>query len=87
MAKKCNVFATFGYYRATIDTNLALPEAKSHDSGAVLGAGARWYFADPWSVSLQAVRFDDNLRQLTVGVRLGSAPRTQRQRRRLGGRP
>jgi hypothetical protein len=65
------VFATLGYYRATIDTNLALPEAKARDRGAVLGAGARWYFADPWSVSLQAVRFDDNLRQLTFGVGWG----------------
>ena len=65
------MFGTFGYYRATIDTNLALPEAKADDSGAVLGVGARWYFADPWSVSVQGVRFDDNLRQLMVGVGWG----------------
>ena len=71
VGEEVQVFATFGYYRATIDANLALPEAKSRDRGAVLGAGARWYFADPWSVSLQAVRFDDNLRQLTVGVGWG----------------
>jgi hypothetical protein len=65
------LFATMGYYRATIDTNLALPDAKWRDSGAVLGLGARWYFRDPWSVSVQATRFDDNLRQLMVGVGWG----------------
>lgn len=65
------LIATFGYYRATIDANLALPDARSHDRGAVLGVGARWYFSDPWSVSLQAVRFDSNLQQLMVGVGWG----------------
>jgi hypothetical protein len=65
------LFATMGYYRATIDANLALPEAKSRDRGAVLGLGARWYFSDPWSVSIQATRFDDNLRQLMFGVGWG----------------
>jgi hypothetical protein len=65
------LFATFGYYRATIDTNLALANAKARDRGAVLGVGARWYFADPWSVSLQATRFDDNLQQLMLGVGWG----------------
>lgn len=71
---KVRLFGTFGYYRATLDTNLDLPDAKSHDSGAVLGAGARWYFSDPWSVSVQATRFDDNLRQLMVGIGWGVAP-------------
>ena len=65
------LFATLGYYRATLDTNLALPEAKSRDRGAVVGVGARWYFTDPWSVSLQATRFDDNLQQLMFGVGWG----------------
>lgn len=65
------LFATMGYYRATIDTNLALPDAKWRDRGAVLGLGARWYFTDPWSVSLQAARFDDNLHQLMFGVGWG----------------
>lgn len=68
---KVRVFGTFGYYRARIDTNLDLPGAKSHDSGAVLGAGARWYFRDPWSITVQAARFDDNLRQLMFGVGWG----------------
>jgi hypothetical protein len=65
------LFATLGYYRATIDANLALPDAKSRERGAVVGVGARWYFTDPWSVSLQATRFDDNLQQLMFGVGWG----------------
>jgi hypothetical protein len=69
------LFATFGYYRATIDTHLDLPDAEFRDSGAMLGAGARWFFKDPWSVSVQGTRFDDNLRQLMVGVGWGVAPR------------
>jgi hypothetical protein len=65
------LFATMGYYRAAIDTDLPLPEAKWRDRGAVLGLGARWYFTDPWSVSVQAARFDDNLRQVMFGVGWG----------------
>jgi hypothetical protein len=65
------LFATMGFYRATIDTNLPLPDAKWRDRGAMLGVGARWYFTDPWSVSLQATRFDDNLQQLMFGVGWG----------------
>lgn len=68
------LFGTFGYYQARIDTNLALPDATSRDRGAVVGAGARWYFRNPWSVSLQATRFDDNLRQLMLGVGWGFSP-------------
>ena len=71
---KVRLFGTFGYYQATIDTDLDLPDAKQRDRGAVLGAGARWYFRDPWSVSVQATRFDDNLRQLMVGVGWGLRP-------------
>lgn len=65
------LFAPFGYYRATIDTNLPYPSARFRDRGAHLGLGARWYFRDPWSVSLQATRFDDNLTQFMVGVGWG----------------
>jgi hypothetical protein len=68
---KVRVFGTFGYYQARIDTNLALPDATLRDRGALLGAGARWYFREPWSVSIQATRFDDNLRQLMFGVGWG----------------
>jgi hypothetical protein len=65
------LFGTFGYYQARIDTNIDLPETDSRDRGAVLGVGARWYFREPWSISVQATRFDDNLRQLMVGVGWG----------------
>lgn len=65
------LFATLGYFRATIDTDLPLPDAKWRDRGAVVGLGTRWYFRDPWSISVQATRFDDNLRQLMVGVGWG----------------
>jgi hypothetical protein len=71
MIGSVRLFATMGFYRATIDTNLPLPDAKWHDRGAVLGLGARWYFTDPWSVSVQATRFDDNLQQLMLGVGWG----------------
>jgi hypothetical protein len=65
------LFGAFGYYQAKIDTGLDLPDAESRDRGAMLGVGARWYFRDPWSISVQATRFDDNLRQLMVGVGWG----------------
>ena len=68
---KVRLFGTFGYYQAKIDTDLNLPEADSRDRGALIGVGARWYFRDPWSISVQATRFDDNLRQLMVGVGWG----------------
>ena len=67
------LFGTFGYYQARIDTNLALPDSTQRDRGALLGAGARWYFREPWSVSVQATRFDDNLRQVMFGVGWGLA--------------
>jgi hypothetical protein len=68
---KVRLFGTVGYYQARIDANVALPDAVSRDRGVVLGAGARWYFRDPWSISIQATRFDDNLRQLMFGVGWG----------------
>jgi hypothetical protein len=65
------LFATMGFYRAKIDVNVDAPDTRLRDEGAVLGLGARWYFADPWSVSVQATRFDDNLRQIMFGVGWG----------------
>ena len=65
-------FARVGYYRANIDANVGLPGANDlHEDGLMLGVGARWYFSDPWSVSLEATRFDDNLRQISVGFGWG----------------
>jgi hypothetical protein len=31
----------------------------------------RWYFSEPWSLSLEASRFDDNVSQITFGVGWG----------------
>jgi hypothetical protein len=69
------LFGTFGYYQATLDANLDLPDAKSREDGVVIGVGARWYFSSPWSVSVQATRFDSNLNQLMVGVGWGLGSR------------
>lgn len=77
---RVRLFVPFGYYRARIDTNLALPEARSHDSGVLLGLGARWYFADPWNITVQATRFDDNLSQVSFGVGWGLRDRRDRDR-------
>jgi hypothetical protein len=67
-----HVFARVGYYRANIDTNVDLPGAGDfHEDGLMLGVGARWYFSDPWSVSLEATRFDDNVRQISLGFGWG----------------
>jgi hypothetical protein len=65
-------FARVGYYRANIDANIDLPGAGDfHEDGLLLGVGARWYFEDPWSVSLEVTRYDDNVRQLAVGFGWG----------------
>lgn len=67
-----HVFARVGYYRANIDANIDLPGAGDfHEDGLMLGIGARWYFRDPWSMSLEATRFDDNVRQLSFGFGWG----------------
>ena len=69
---RARFFARVGYYRANIDANIDLPGAGDfHEDGLMLGVGARWYFSDPWSVSLEATRFDDNLRQLALGFGWG----------------
>ena len=65
-------FARVGYYRANIDANIDLPGAGDfHEDGLMLGVGVRWYFQDPWSISLEATRFDDNIRQVAVGFGWG----------------
>lgn len=68
------LFARAGYYRADLDVDLGFGlQDDFKQRGLVLGAGARWYFREPWSVSLDASRFDDNLYQFTVGVGWGIA--------------
>lgn len=65
------VFGEAGYYHARIDTDVALPDSDFRDNGLLLGAGVRWYFRGPWSMSLKAERFDDNLYQVTFGMGWG----------------
>lgn len=78
-AGKTRFFARAGYYRAEIDANIGLPGAGDFRAdGLMLGVGARWYFADPWNLSLEATRFDDNVRQLAVGFGWGLRPRDER---------
>jgi hypothetical protein len=78
-AGNARFFARVGYYRANIDANVDLPGAGDfHEDGLMLGVGARWYFADPWSISLEATRFDDNVRQLAVGFGWGLRARDDR---------
>jgi hypothetical protein len=63
------LFAKAGYYHASLKTNV--PDGDSHPDGVMLGVGVRWYFSSPWSVALEAERFDDNVSQLSVGVGWG----------------
>lgn len=63
------LFAKGGYYHATLKTNV--PDADFHPDGFMLGAGIRWYFSSPWSLSLEGERFDDNVSQLSFGVGWG----------------
>jgi hypothetical protein len=63
------LFAKGGYYHATLKTNV--PNGDSHPDGFLLGVGVRWYFSTPWSVALEAERFDDNVSQLSVGIGWG----------------
>jgi opacity protein-like surface antigen len=69
--ERVELFARAGMYRADIDTNLGFGDDEFRERGLVLGAGARWYFSEPWSVSLHASRFDDKLYQFAVGVGWG----------------
>jgi hypothetical protein len=70
------LFAELGYYGARVDTQIGLPDSKFTERGVLLGVGARWYFREPWSVSLEGSRLDDNIYQIAVGagwgLRLGS---------------
>jgi outer membrane protein with beta-barrel domain len=65
--KELRFFAKAGYYHAEIDTDVG----GFDEDGLVLGAGIRWYFDSPWSVSLEASRFDDNVSQFVVGFGWG----------------
>lgn len=65
------LFGKIGYYRLTIDTEIDIPGGKFKERGIVAGIGARWYFREPWSVSLEASRLDDNVYQIELGAGWG----------------
>jgi hypothetical protein len=68
---RLQLYGKAGYYRAHIETNIGLPDADFETDGAALGAGATWFLRAPWSVSLEATRFDDNVSQLSVAFGWG----------------
>lgn len=65
------LFGKVGYFRADVETDTSLGRFDFKQRGLLLGAGARWYFQEPWSVSIQASRFDDKIYQFTVGAGWG----------------
>jgi hypothetical protein len=65
------LFGKAGYYRAHLKSNVSLPDSDFSPDGVMLGAGIRWYFSAPWSLSLEAERFDDNVSQISVGFGWG----------------
>jgi hypothetical protein len=65
--KHLRFFAKAGYYRANIDTAVA----DFDENGLLLGAGIRWYFDAPWSLSLEGSRLDDNVSRVAVGFGWG----------------
>jgi hypothetical protein len=68
---KVVLFAELGYYHADIDTEIGIPGDDFTEDGIIAGLGARWYFRDPWSVSLETTRLDDNIYQIAFGVGWG----------------
>lgn len=68
------LFAELGYYHAKIDTEIGIPGGDFTEDGVIAGVGARWYFKEPWSVSLETSRLDDNIHQIALGVGWGMRP-------------
>ncbi len=66
------LYGKAGYYRARIDTDIDLPDNDFRDDGLMLGAGVRLYYRDPWHLSLEATRYDDNFTQLVIGFGWGA---------------
>lgn len=65
------LFGKVGYYHGRIDTHVGLPDDDFTENGLLLGAGVRWTFSSPWSVSFEANRFDDKIYQLALGLGWG----------------
>jgi opacity protein-like surface antigen len=68
---KALLYGKFGYYQGRIKTHVGLPNSDFTENGLMLGAGLRWHLSDPWSVSLEATRFDDHVHQISVGFGWG----------------
>jgi hypothetical protein len=64
-------FGKAGYYHANINTSIPYEPSDFHENGLMLGIGTRWYFKSPWNVSIEGVRYDDNVTQFLVGVGWG----------------
>lgn len=65
------LFAELGYYSADIDTEIGIADDDFTEDGVMIGGGVRWYFNEPWSVSLEATRMDENIYQMSVGIGWG----------------
>ncbi len=80
MVGRAELFGEAGYYRMKIDASLGIADDEFTQSGLVLGAGIRWYFAEPWSISIRAARFDSNLYEFGVGFGWGLRSTPNRRR-------
>ena len=69
--RNLRLYGKAGYYRANIDTDIPFDESDFSENGLLLGIGLLWSFDAPWSVSLEATRFDDNVSQVSVGFGWG----------------
>ncbi len=65
------MYGKAGYYQAHVEANIDQPDADFDPDGLLLGVGIMWYFRDPWHVTLEATRLDDNVSQLSLGVGWG----------------
>jgi hypothetical protein len=65
------LFGKAGYYRANLKSNVSLSDSDFSPDGLMIGAGVRWYFSAPWSLSLEGERFDDNVSQISLGFGWG----------------
>lgn len=77
-ADEFELFGNVGYYRARVDTDIAVPDSEFSRRGVVLGVGARWEVSEPWNVHIEANRFGDRMSQFTVGFGWQAAPFSER---------
>jgi hypothetical protein len=70
------VYGNLGVYRMAIDTSIGDAFKRR---GLLIGAGARWEFAEPWSVHVEAKRFGDRMYQFAIGFAWHAQPLRHRQ--------